>query len=106
MSNPKFKVKKGDKVVMLRGKDTDKTGKILKVVMGDGKVVIEGLNMYKKSVRPKKQGERGQIVSIPAAVNIGNVKLICSSCNKPSRIGFRIKGEKKERYCKKCNKKT
>ena len=106
MSNSKFKIKKGDKVVMLRGKDLGKDGKIIKVMLKDGKVVVEGLNMYKKNVRPKKQGERGQIVSVPAAVQIGNVQLICSSCNKPSRMGFRVKGEKKERYCKKCNKKA
>ena len=102
MVGDKLKIKKGDKVVMLKGKDVGKSGKILKVYLAKQRLVVEGLNLLKKNLRPKKQGERGQIVSVPAAVRVDNVQLVCSSCNKPTRVGFEIKGDKKERHCKKC----
>jgi len=102
MVGDKIKIKKGDKVVMLKGKDVGKSGKILKVYLAKQRLVVEGLNLLKKNLRPKKQGERGQIVSVPAAVRVDNVQLVCSSCNKPTRVGFEIKGDKKERHCKKC----
>ena len=102
MVGDKIKIKKGDKVMMLKGKDVGKSGKILKVYLAKQRLVVEGLNLLKKNLRPKKQGERGQIVSVPAAVRVDNVQLVCSSCNKPTRVGFEIKGDKKERHCKKC----
>ena len=102
MVGDKLKIKKGDKVMMLKGKDVGKSGKILKVYLAKQRLVVEGLNLLKKNLRPKKQGERGQIVSVPAAVRVDNVQLVCSSCNKPTRVGFEIKGDKKERHCKKC----
>ena len=88
--------------MMLKGKDVGKSGKILKVYFAKQRLVVDGLNLLKKNLRPKKQGERGQIVSVPAAVRVDNVQLVCSSCNKPTRVGFEIKGDKKERHCKKC----
>ena len=106
MNQSKLKVKKGDKVMMRKGKDRGKSGKILKVMTEEQRVVVESLNLHKKHVRPKKQGEKGQTVEIPGAVKVDNVQLVCSSCNKPSKVGHRENGGKKERYCKKCQAKT
>ncbi|PIR98455.1 MAG: 50S ribosomal protein L24 [Candidatus Colwellbacteria bacterium CG10_big_fil_rev_8_21_14_0_10_41_28] len=97
-----MKVKKGDKVQMLSGKDRGKAGKIIKVFPKEGRVVVEDLNLIKKTVRPKKQGEKGQIVSIPSAVRIDNVGFVCPKCSKPTRLGNKTDGKVKERYCKKC----
>ncbi|MEX2054307.1 MAG: 50S ribosomal protein L24 [Candidatus Colwellbacteria bacterium] len=102
MADIKTKIKKGDKVMLRKGKDAGKSGKVLRVIPSDYRVVVEGLNILKKNVRSKKQGEKGQIVSVPSPVRIENVSIVCGGCNKPTRIGTRMKGDKKERYCKKC----
>jgi large subunit ribosomal protein L24 len=95
-------IKKGDKVLIIKGKDRSKSGKVIKVVAQENRIVIDGLNLIKKNVKPKRQGEKGQIVTVPSPLFISNVKLICQSCGKPVRVGYRITGGKKERYCKKC----
>lgn len=97
-----MKIKKNDIVKMLSGKDRNKTGKVLKVLVLDKKVVVEGLNILKKHSRPKREGEKGQRVEIPRAVNISNVSLVCPKCGKTSRIGYKINGKEKFRICKKC----
>ncbi|MCX8016022.1 MAG: 50S ribosomal protein L24 [Patescibacteria group bacterium] len=98
----KLKFKKGDEVIMLIGKDRGKKGKIIKVLPHANKVVVEGLNLIKKHLRPKRQGEKGEIVSLPRPVNASNVALWCSSCGKGVRVGYRFEGDKKIRICKKC----
>ena len=95
-------VKKGDNVKMTAGKDRGKTGKILRVDREKNRVVVEGLNIMKKHIRPRKQGEPGQIASMPRAIDASNVMVICGNCHKPTRTGHRIDGEIKVRYCKKC----
>ncbi|MBI4653182.1 50S ribosomal protein L24 [Candidatus Kuenenbacteria bacterium] len=98
-----MKIKKGDKVKMLTGKDVDKTGKILKIFSKKERVVVEGLNLRIKHTRPKKEREKGQKIQFPASVNISNVMLICSKCGKSTRIGYKIlENKKKARICKKC----
>ncbi|MEK7162834.1 MAG: 50S ribosomal protein L24 [Patescibacteria group bacterium] len=97
-----MKIKKNDTIKIIAGKDRGKSGKVLKVFLEKNKILIEGLNLYKKHVRPKKQGEKGQLVSVPRPINISNVMLICSSCGKTSRISYRFDVEKKIRICKKC----
>lgn len=95
-------IKKGDKVEIIKGKDRGKSNKVIKVMPKESMVVIEGANIRKKTIRPKKQGERGQLVSVPWPIRADNVMLVCGSCNKPTRVGNRIEGDKKVRYCKKC----
>lgn len=95
-------IKKGDTVKILTGKDRTKTGKVSRVDAADKKVFVEGLNMYKKHVRPKRQGEKGEIVSIARPMDISNVAVMCGSCKKQTRIGYRAEGEKKTRACAKC----
>lgn len=97
-----MKIKKNDKVKMLAGKDTGKTGKVLKIFPEEGKLTVEGLNLMKKHTRPRKEGEKGQRVEIPRKIDSSNVKLICPKCGKPCRVGYEIKGEEKFRKCKKC----
>lgn len=96
-------MKKGDTVKIIAGKDKGKTGKILKTITERGRVLVEGINVYKKHVRPRRQNEKGQVISVPRSLNISNVQILCSSCGKATRIGMKIEGDKKVRICKKCN---
>lgn len=98
-----MKIIKGDNVLVIAGKDKGKTGKILRALPKEGGVLIEGVNIRKKSVRPKKQGEKGQVVPVPAVLNISNVKLICPKCGKAVRVGYKIQKDNKIRVCKKCD---
>lgn len=95
-------IKKNDNVKMLSGKDCGKTGKILHVYPENGRVKIEGLNMIKKHQRAKKQGQKGQIVSLERAVNVSGVQLLCPRCGKITRVGYKMAGDTKMRVCKKC----
>jgi len=98
-----MKIKKGDKVIMMAGKDRGKDGKVLRALPATRKVVVEGLNLIKKHQKPRQQGEKGQLVEIPRAVDASNVRVICPACSKPTRIGYQIsKDGKKNRICKKC----
>ncbi len=97
-----MKIKKGDLVLITAGKDKGRTGKIIKSFPKDLKVLVEGINLKKKHVRPKREGEKGQVVDIPAAINISNVKIICSKCGKATRVGYTIEKDVKNRICKKC----
>ena len=107
-----MKIKTGDKVKILAGKDKGKTGKVLQISLESNKVTIEGINLLIKHQRPKKQGEKGQRVQFPSPLDCSNVALVCPKCNKTTRIGFKItqanseeKGAKKRvknRVCSKC----
>lgn len=95
--------KKGDLIQIITGKDRGKQGKISEANPSSGKILVQGLNQYKKHQRPKKQGDKGEIISVSRYFNASNAMLVCGSCGKPTRVGHRIEGEKKSRYCKKCN---
>lgn len=97
-----MKIKKGDTVKILSGKDRGKTAKVLHVYGKEGKILVEGMNLRKKHVRPKEQGKRGQIVEIPAALPASTVMIVCTSCGKPTRIGSMVTSGKKVRICMKC----
>lgn len=99
-----MRIKKGDTVLVISGKDKGRKGKIIQALPKKGKVVVEGINLKKKHVKPKKTGEKGQMIQIPASLNISNVQLICAKCSKATRVGYKIEGETKYRYCKKCGK--
>jgi large subunit ribosomal protein L24 len=96
------KIRKNDQVKLLSGKDRGKTGKVLRVMPAEGKATVEGINIIKKHVRPRRESEKGQRVSVPAAVNISNLMLVCPKCSKASRVGFKITGKEKFRVCRKC----
>lgn len=97
-----MKVKKGDNVIVLAGKDKGKTGKIVRSIPDDLKVVVEGVNMRKRHLRPKKQGEKGQIAEMAVPMHVSNVMIVCGKCGKPTRVGYNVNGDVKNRICKKC----
>lgn len=99
-----MRVKKGDTVVVLSGKDRGKQGKILGTVPKEEKVVVEGLNMVTCHVKPRRQGETGGIVTREAALNVSKVQVVCPKCGKPTRVGYRFDSDgKKSRVCKRCD---
>ncbi len=101
-----MKIKKGDKVKIIVGKDKGKEGKIEKVYQKQNKVLIPGLNIYKKHVKKSEEFPKGGIVDFPRPINRSNVMFICPKCKKPTRLGLEIQGNKKNRVCKKCNSKV
>lgn len=106
-----MKIRKDDKVIIIAGKDKGKNGKVTKVLPDENKVVVEGLNIVKKRVRPRKEGQKGQIIQMAHPLNVSNVKLVCGSCGQPARVGYRLADKKegknkKTRICKKCQAET
>ncbi|MEK7636017.1 MAG: 50S ribosomal protein L24 [Patescibacteria group bacterium] len=97
-----MKIKKNDTIKIISGKDRNKIGKVIKVIPDKNKVLIEGLNLYKKHVRPKREGEKGQTVLVSRPLNISNIMVICQSCGKAVKIGYSVKNAIKTRICKKC----
>ena len=97
-----MKIKKGDQVLIISGKDRGKKGKVLDVFPKEEKVVVEGGNIRKKHVKPKRSGEKGQVVETPASIAVANVKLICPKCGQLTRVGYKLVEDKKYRICKKC----
>ena len=98
-----MKIKKGDTVQVLSGNDKGKTGEVLEVIPKDSKVIVKGVNVRKKHVKSKKQGQEGGIIAIECAVNESKVSVVCSKCEKPTRIGYKIEKDEKVRVCKKCD---
>jgi large subunit ribosomal protein L24 len=97
-----MKIHKGDTILVTSGKDKGKKGKVAKVFPETSKIVVEGLGLVKKHVRPKKQGEKGQVVAIAKPFDVSKVKLICPKCGQAARIGYKIMEGGKFRICKKC----
>ena len=103
-----MKIKKNDQILIISGKDRGRLGKVIQAFPKQEKVLIEGINMRKRHIKPKKTGEKGQIIEKPAPVHISNVKLICPKCKKPARVGYKISESEtqkkgiKARICKKC----
>ncbi len=97
-----MKIKKNDTVQILSGKDKGKTGKVIRVIPKEKKIVVEGINIRKKHVRPKREGEKGEVVTLNTPFPASKAAVVCPSCSKPARIGFRIEGQAKKRFCKKC----
>ena len=97
----KIHVKKGDTVIVLSGKDKGKKGKVLAVSPAEQKVIVEGINMVTKHVKPRRMGEPGGIVKAEGAMYASKVQLVCPRCGKPTRIGHKILADgSKVRMCK------
>jgi large subunit ribosomal protein L24 len=97
----KFKLKKEDTVQILTGKDRGKRGRILKILRDKDRVMVEGANIVKKAKKRRNQQDRGGIVEIEAAIHYSNVAIVCKKCG-PTRIGYKLDGDKKVRICRKC----
>ncbi len=97
------KVKKGDTVMVLTGKDAGRRGKVLRVLPSEQKVLVESLNMVKRHTRPTNTNPQGGIVDMPAPMPMGKVMVVCSKCSKPTRVGMKAKESGGyTRVCKKC----
>ncbi|MDD2732216.1 MAG: 50S ribosomal protein L24 [Candidatus Pacebacteria bacterium] len=97
-----MKIKKGDTVLIISGKDKGKRAKVIKALPKEEKIIVEGVNLRKKSVRPKRTGEKGQIVTLPHPIYVSDAKIICPKCSQAARIGYKVENKKKYRICKKC----
>ena len=97
----KFKLKKEDTVQIITGKDKGKRGRVLKILRGKDRIVVEGINLVKKAQKRRKQQDRGGIAEIEAAIHSSNLMIICKKCG-PTRIGYKIEGDQKIRVCRKC----
>jgi len=96
------RIRKDDNVLVLLGKDRGKTGKVMAVLPSRGRILVEGVNIVKKHVKPRRSGEKGQRVSVPAPLNISNVQLVCPSCKKATRVAIVRENDERRRTCKKC----
>lgn len=96
-----MKIKKGDKIQVLVGKDRGRTGTVERVYPKKDRLVVTGVNVYKRHVRKQGQVEGG-IIDIIKPINLSNVALVCSICKKPTRVGFKLLDKTKKRICKRC----
>lgn len=97
----KFKIRKGDLVEIIAGKDKGKRGDVIRVVREKDRVLVAGCNIVKKAMKKTKQQDRGGIAEIEAPLHISNVGIVCKKCG-PTKIGYKIDGDKKRRVCRKC----
>lgn len=101
-----MKIKKGDLVKIISGNDRGKQGKVLSVLLKEKKIVVDGINIKKKHVRPKQQGKKGELVRLPAPFPVSRVMLFCVKCKKAVRVGYKISEvDLKTRICKQCGEK-
>ena len=97
-----MKLKKGDNVKVTTGNDKGKTGEILEIIPKKNKIIVKDVNMRKKATKPRKAGEQGGIITSEHPFDSSKVMLVCPKCNKPTRVGYKVDGDKKVRICKKC----
>ncbi len=102
-----MKIKKDDTVLIISGKYRGKTGKVLRAFPKEEKILVEGVNIMKKHQKPRRTGEKGQIIEMLSPIDVSNVKLFCPKCGKATRVGYKIRAniknqKSKIRVCKKC----
>lgn len=96
-----FKYKRGDKVTILTGKDKNQTGVVEKVLISENKLVVSGINIYKRH-RKATRNQKAGIYEVKRPIDAAKVAIVCPKCTKPTRIGFTTMGGKKIRTCRKC----
>ena len=96
-----LKVKKGDTVQVLSGNDKTKTGEVLQVIPKTEKIIVKGVNIRKKHVKPRKQGEESGIIPVECPIHMSKVNVVCPKCGKATRVGFKVEDGKKVRIAKK-----
>lgn len=97
-----MKIKKGDKVVITKGEDRGRTGRVIKSLPEEKRLLVEEANLVKKRVRAEKRGEEGKTLQIEAPIPVSNLKLVCGNCGQGVRTGCKEEGGEKKRVCKKC----
>lgn len=100
-----MKIKKRDNVIVISGRDRGQKGRVLRVLADKNRVVVEGVRVVKKRIKPRREGEKGQTVEVPQSIHVSSVALICPQCGEPTKVGYRGTGAKqKKRICRKCKK--
>jgi len=97
-----MRIKKGDTVQVLSGNDKGKTGEVLEVIPKTSRVIVKGVNIRKKHIKPRKQGEEGGIISVECSLHSSKVNVVWQKWNKATRIAVRKEDKEKVRVCKKC----
>ncbi|MCL4437597.1 50S ribosomal protein L24 [Patescibacteria group bacterium] len=98
-----IKIKKNDTVKIISGKDRGKTGKVINVDSRNRKITVENINLFKKRVRPKANGQKGETVMVARPFIVSKAMLVCPNCKQATRVGYSKEGDAKLRYCKKCS---
>lgn len=99
-----FKIRRDDLVEVISGDDRGKKGKVLKILAGKNRAIVEGINLVKKHKRKTQTDQQGGVVSIESSIAISNLSLVCKHCSKSTRVGFKTgKDKEKARFCKNCN---
>jgi len=102
-----MRIKKGDNIIVISGKDRGKQGRIIKVLPARSAIIVENVNLKKKHQRPKTGGKKGEKIEVPRPIPSSTVALICKNCGKPTRVSRRVSPNgKKIRICKKCGLET
>lgn len=96
-----LKIKKGDRVRVLTGKDRGREGLVSRAMPSQGKVIVDGINQVKRHQKARTANEQGGIIDKDLPIQVSNVALLCPSCG-PTRVGYRVTGDEKVRICKKC----
>ncbi len=102
MAIPKLKIKTGDNVVVLSGKNKGKKGKVIATFPRKNTLKVEGVNIQKKHAKPTQKVPQGGIREIEGPLNVSKVMVVCPTCEKPTRIMGKLMGDKRQRACKKC----
>lgn len=97
-----MRIKKGDNVQVLSGNDKGKTGEVLEVNPKADKIIVKGVNVRKKHVKARRQGEESGIIAVECAIPSSKVNVVCSKCGKTTKIGYSMEKDQKVRVCKKC----
>jgi large subunit ribosomal protein L24 len=98
-----MKIRKGDRVRVLAGKDRGKEGEVLVAMPDKGRVIVENVNVAKRHTKSRGATDPGGIIHKDMPMDVSNVAIVCSSCNKPTRVGYRFDGDDKVRICRKCD---
>ena len=106
---PGVNIKKDDNVMVMNGKDRGHSGRVIRVLPREGKVMVEGAARAKKHTRATgkrsqsgQQLQQGGIIDTELFIDISNVQIVCKSCSQPTRVGYRVEGDTKVRICRKC----
>lgn len=97
-----MRIKKGDNVQILSGNDKGATGEVLEVISKEDKIIVKGVNVRKKHIKAKKQGDESGIISVECAIPSSKANIVCAKCGKATKIGYKEEKDKKIRICKKC----
>lgn len=97
-----MRIKKGDNVQVLSGNDKGKTGEVLEVIPKEDKIIVKGVNIRKKHVKARRQGDESGIIPVECAIPSSKVNVVCSKCGKATKVGYSMEKDQKVRICKKC----